>query len=83
MQMRIEITIKQVYGEDKYYPANPAARMIADIAGTKTLTPQVVDTLQRHGAEIWLASRVGPYARVSIVRDSYGRWDFIQHGVTA
>jgi hypothetical protein len=36
--MRITITIRSVYGEDKAYPADHAAECFARIAGTRTLT---------------------------------------------
>jgi len=39
----IAVTIKNVYGEPKAYPANEQAQILADIAGTKTLT---VNTLR-------------------------------------
>jgi hypothetical protein len=36
--MKIIITAKEVYGERKYYPVCEAAKLFAEIAGTKTLT---------------------------------------------
>jgi len=35
--MLVQIEIKTVYGEVKYYPVNDAAKTFAAIAGTKTL----------------------------------------------
>jgi hypothetical protein len=34
----IKVTVRSVYGLDKVYPANDAARTLANIAGTKTLS---------------------------------------------
>lgn len=36
--MQIAVTAKQVYGETKFYPACHQAQVLAEIAGTKTLT---------------------------------------------
>tara|TARA_R100000687_G_C6402609_1_gene142633 strand:+ start:235 stop:441 length:207 start_codon:yes stop_codon:yes gene_type:complete len=38
MDSTIAISVRNVYGEDKYYPANDQARSLASIAGTKTIT---------------------------------------------
>ena len=43
------VTKRQVYGEDKYYPANEAAQMAADLAGTKTLTHGAIRLLKDYG----------------------------------
>jgi hypothetical protein len=52
--MRIEITVREVYGETKYYPANVAAHALAAIAGTKTLTKATVrQAINGLGAEVW------------------------------
>jgi hypothetical protein len=42
--MALQIEIKTVYGEVKYYPVNDAAKTFAAIAGTKTLS---IDNLKR------------------------------------
>jgi hypothetical protein len=42
--MALQIKIKTVYGEVKYYPVNDAAKTFAAIAGTKTLS---IDNLKR------------------------------------
>ena len=41
--------IRSVYGTDLMYPANPASRLICDIAGTKTLSPYTIATLEAYG----------------------------------
>ena len=38
MDSTIAVSVRNVYGKDKYYPGNDQARVLADIAGTKTLT---------------------------------------------
>ena len=52
--MRIEITVREVYGEIKYYPQNLAARTLASIAGTKTLTKSTIrEAINGLDAEVW------------------------------
>ena len=72
--MKVIITQKQVYGETKYYPANALAICLAELAGTKTLTPVALDNLQRHGFEIFLDPGFGP-TRVNVCRDLNGGWE--------
>lgn len=48
----IEVTIKNVYGQIKVYPANEAAQLIANIAGTKTLSNQQLAYAERLGFQI-------------------------------
>lgn len=38
----LEVTVKSVYGIDKIYPANETAQLFAEIAGTKTLSTNVI-----------------------------------------
>jgi D-alanyl-D-alanine carboxypeptidase len=40
--MEIVVRLKDVYGNTLIYPANAAAEALAEIAGTKTLTPAVM-----------------------------------------
>ena len=40
--MRIEINRREVYGNVRYYPVNEIARALARIAGTKTLSTEVL-----------------------------------------
>ena len=51
----IEITVRNVYGEDKFYPHNDQARGLAAIAGTKTLTKAVLRVAQDMGFTITVA----------------------------
>lgn len=36
------VTIKNVYGKEMIYPANPVAQIFADIAGQKTLSRETL-----------------------------------------
>ena len=45
----VAITVRSVYGEDKFYPHNDQARSLAAIAGTKTLTRDVLLVAQDMG----------------------------------
>ena len=40
--MRIEINRREVYGNVRYYPVNEIAKALARIAGTKTLSTEVL-----------------------------------------
>ena len=42
------VTKRHVYGQDVYYPANEIARLAVDLAGTKTLTGQMIRTLKSY-----------------------------------
>lgn len=48
----IKITLKDVYGETKAYPACPKACLFADLLRTKTLTREALTGIQRLGYEI-------------------------------
>ena len=50
--MEITVTIKSVYGEEKIYPTCAKAQAFADIAGTKTLTPQTLKLVKSLGYRI-------------------------------
>lgn len=64
--MRIEIEIRSVYGETKYYPSNDTARGIAAIARTKTLTRDAIaSAIKFFGAEVWeMNPRTGTSQRI-------------------
>lgn len=42
----IEVFVRSVYGVQKIYPANEAAKLLAEIAGTKTLSGEVLRRAQ-------------------------------------
>ncbi len=48
----VEVNLKNVYGEVKAYPINEAAKLLADLAGTKTLTMAALKKIQALGYEI-------------------------------
>ena len=48
----IEVTIKKVYGNRVIYPMCDTSKNFADMAGTKTLTPDTLRRIQRLGYEI-------------------------------
>lgn len=50
--MIIEYEVKNVYGVLKAYPVNTAAKIFAEIAGTKTLCVTVLQRAQELGHEI-------------------------------
>jgi hypothetical protein len=50
--MEILIRAKCVYGENKYYPLCEKAKLFAEIAGTKTLTPAVLGNIKALGYKL-------------------------------
>lgn len=52
VNMRIEIQIKNQYGNTVAYPVCHAAKLFARIAGTKTLPSQALKDIQALGYEI-------------------------------
>lgn len=48
----IVIKIKNVYGENKAYPVCEHAKILAEIAGTRTLTTENLKRIERLGLEI-------------------------------
>lgn len=45
----IEIEVRNVYGNITIYPVNEAAKLLAEIAGTKTLTNKTLALAERMG----------------------------------
>ena len=58
--MTLRIEIRNVYGEDKAYPAGPVARTFADIAGTKTLRIETLKLAKVLGYRIEIVGKVSP-----------------------
>ena len=52
MITRIEITVRKVYGVPTIYPANDQAKLLAKIAGTKTLTNASLALAEQMGFSI-------------------------------
>lgn len=50
--MFITVSIKTVYGNDVIYPACEKSEAFASIAGTRTLTPQVIKQVKALGYEV-------------------------------
>jgi hypothetical protein len=50
--MKIQVTIENVYGTRRVYPACANAKAFADIAGTSTLTPAVINKIKALGFTI-------------------------------
>jgi hypothetical protein len=67
--LRIEIQIKSVYGENKAYPFNREAHCIACIANTTTLTRRTLGQLLELGATIVEMDRHGRESRTYNGRD--------------
>lgn len=49
---RIEVRVKIVYGRERIYPVNEAARLLCDMLNTKTLDVKVLKTMQTLGHEV-------------------------------
>lgn len=47
--MRLEVEVRAVYGQPKIYPVNEAARDLAALAGTETLTAKTLELAKRLG----------------------------------
>ena len=50
--MNITVEIREVYGQSKIYPVCDKAQTFAHIAGTTTLLPRDIQSIQRLGFEI-------------------------------
>jgi len=54
MKQKIQVEIREVYGETKVYPVCSYAKVFSRIAGTKTLTKAVLREIQELGYDIEL-----------------------------
>jgi hypothetical protein len=61
--MSVLIQIRNVYGEDKAYPVNEAAKCFANIAGTKTLTRVTLLNVLAMGCDVQEMDRNGNVSR--------------------
>lgn len=50
--VKIQITIKSVYGNETAYPADKTAQLFADLLGRKTLTPADLRGIKALGYDI-------------------------------
>ena len=53
--MHITVTTKHVYGKQTIYPHSSDAFMICKLAGTKTLTTAMIQTLKTNGYTVEMA----------------------------
>ena len=54
INMEILIRRKEVYGNEVFYPVCENAKLLAEIAGTTTLTERVLRNIKKMGIEIVL-----------------------------
>ena len=47
--MNVEYTVRDIYGTEKFYPANDAGRLACELAGTKTITASMERAIIAHG----------------------------------
>ncbi len=59
----VQISIRNVYGEEKAYPVNTPAQLFARIAGTKTLTRTTLVNVLAMGCTIEEMDRHGRMSR--------------------
>lgn len=53
MSTVIQVAVKSVYGQRQIYPVNAQAKALADIAGTKTLSPATIKkAIEAFGFEV-------------------------------
>jgi hypothetical protein len=50
--MTIYVIVKQAYGKDVTYPSCSKSQTFADIAGTKTLTPDTLNLIAKLGVTV-------------------------------
>lgn len=58
-----EVSIKNVYGVDKMYPLNKQARLLAELAGTRTLTDHACKIAEEMGFKFKVSSSGIPFSR--------------------
>lgn len=59
IDQKLVIEIRNVYGVEKVYPVCEKAHTFAEIAGTKTLTVEVLDRIKALGYELTLEQKSG------------------------
>ena len=52
MNGTVQVRVKNVYGEDKVYPASTTACILAEIAGTKTITAHTMQLIRQLGCTV-------------------------------
>lgn len=56
--MNITVTVREVYGVRTIYPACETAKLLARLAGTKTLTRAALETIKALGYTVNVAAPV-------------------------
>lgn len=56
--MKITVQIKNVYGNEQIYPVCQQARLLADLAGTKTLTRHAINLIKALGYTVDVQQKV-------------------------
>jgi hypothetical protein len=51
-QIEIFVTYRRVYGMPVIYPACPNAKLLAQLAGTKTFSPRMIPIITRLGYDV-------------------------------
>jgi hypothetical protein len=50
--MKIQVTVRDIYGLQTIYPACDVAKLFARLAGTKTLTRHALETIKALGYQV-------------------------------
>ncbi len=58
MALMIEVEVKNVYGNELIYPVNDGAKILAAIAGKKTLSPEDLKNANKLGCGIFMVKKV-------------------------
>jgi hypothetical protein len=56
--MQIKVTVKDIYGNRAIYPACDTAKLLAKLAGTKTITVHALETIKQLGYVVEVAQPV-------------------------
>ena len=55
MDKAIQVTVKDIYGSRAIYPACDTAKLLAKLAGTKTITAASLDVIKQLGYTVEVA----------------------------
>jgi hypothetical protein len=58
MEMMIEVEVRDVYGQPKYYPVCDKAKLFAEIAGMKTLPLDILKKIEMLGYRVAVSRTV-------------------------
>jgi hypothetical protein len=71
-KMKIQVEMKDVYGEAKVYPVCEKAKLFAAIANTKTLTTETLKNVERLGYQVELIVRKEHLDLLRVVGGKHG-----------